>query len=63
MKFLLWMKGLFEDKDGNPSSKRIQAFILLGVGIAIAFKTSDPIITSVIFGAALGLQGVTAFQK
>ena len=63
MSFLVWLKRLFEDTTGLPSSKRIQAFILLIVGIVIAFTAKDVPLTSVFFGAALALQGITAFQK
>jgi hypothetical protein len=58
-----WIRKIFEDGDGIPSSKRIQSYILTAFALIVAVTVKDPIITGVILGAALGLQGITAFQR
>lgn len=63
MKFFIWIKGLFEEKDGTPSSKRVQSFLLFILAAVMVFTVGDPVLVGIVFGAALGLQGVTSFQR
>ena len=58
-----WIKRLFEDAAGVPSSKRIQSFGLLTVAVIMALKGCEVALVGVLLGAALALQGITAFQK
>ena len=61
--FFGWIKRMLEDKDHNPSSKRVQSFGLLIFGCILVACKYDWQICTVVFGAALGLQGVTSFQR
>lgn len=58
-----WLRKILEDANGNPSSKRIQAFFLIGIAVYIAIKIKDPVITGAFLTAALALQGITAAQR
>jgi hypothetical protein len=59
----IWLRRVLEDAEGVPSSKRIQSFILIAGALVVAFVMKDPVVTGVLLGAALGLQGITAFQR
>jgi hypothetical protein len=59
----VWIRRVLEDADGTPSSKRVQSFGLIIFGCFLAANHYDVNILIVIFGAALGLQGITAFQR
>ena len=58
-----WIIMILEDKDGLPSSKRIQSFLLFAFGFFLAIKGMDWQIVALTFGAALGLQGVSSWTK
>lgn len=58
-----WILEILETNDGVPSSKRIQSFLLFGFGIWLAFNGVDWQLIAVVFGAALGLQGVSSWTK
>ena len=58
-----WLIGIFEDANGVPSSKRIQSFFLFAFGLVLAMSGLDWQIVAVVFGAALGLQGVSSWTK
>lgn len=59
----MWFRKLFEDKDGLPSSKRVQSFLLFALGLVLVFMHYPFDLCALTFGAALGLQGVTSFQR
>ena len=61
--FFGWIRRMLEDGDGVPSSKRVQSWFLILFGCVLALTGYEWNIVGVCFGAGLGLQGVTAFQR
>lgn len=58
-----WLRKLFEDTNGVPSSKRVMSGVLFLVAMFALFKGVDLGQFIAILSAALALQGVTAWQK
>ena len=58
-----WLIAILEDVNGVPSSKRIQSFGLIIFGCILAAASYDFNVVALCFGAGIGLQGVTAFQR
>jgi len=58
-----WLVRVLQDRDGLPSSKRLQSFFLIVFACILAWEKYDIAIVSVVLGSGLTLQGVTAFQR
>lgn len=58
-----WLRKLFEDANGLPSSKRVMSGLLFLVAMIALFKGAEIGQFIAILSAALALQGVTALQK
>ena len=58
-----WLRKLFEDPNGVPSSKRIMSAVLFGVAVKAVFSDVEIGQVITLFSAALALQGVTVWQK
>ena len=58
------MKQIFQDKDGNLSSKRVFGAIVIGLAcIYTAIGIGDPELVKVMFGGGFLAVGITAFEK
>lgn len=57
-----WIKELFST-EGEVSSKRLLAFMLIVAGIIYAFVKSDPVMCGVLIGAGTAILGVQAITK
>jgi len=57
-----FFKSLFSS-EGEVSSKRVLAFMLIIAGIIYAFIKSDPVMCSILIGAGTTLLGVMAITK
>jgi hypothetical protein len=60
---LLWIRRIFEDAEGLPSSKRVFGAFLVVSGTIYLFKSGDAVTGGVILGAGLGMFGVSAWGK
>lgn len=58
-----WIVGVFEEKDGTPSSKRIFGAFLVVAGVILAFGDGDTMTVGVLLGAGLGMFGVSSWSK
>jgi hypothetical protein len=54
---------LFSGPQGEISSKRVLAFLLIISGIVYAFLKSDPTMCGILIGSGVGLLGVMAVSK
>lgn len=58
------IKEIFQDKDGNLSSKRVGGFLSFLLGALFnAFSLGDPSTNQVLIYAGMAAIGVTAFEK
>lgn len=60
---LVWLRRIFEDADGLPSSKRVFGAFLVIAGTIYLMKSGDAVTGGVILGAGLGMFGVSAWGK
>jgi len=58
-----WFVSIFEESPGVASSKRIQSTVLIVIALIVALTVKDVAMVIAFLGAALGLQGITAFQR
>lgn len=61
--FCAWIRRVFEEKDGTPSSKRIFGAFLIITGVIYAIKDGDPLTVGILLGAGLGMFGVSSWSK
>jgi hypothetical protein len=58
------MKQIFQDKDGNLSSKRIAGIVVLIVAVVFTgFNIGNPDLINTMFIGAFAAVGITAFEK
>ena len=57
-----WIRKLFEDANGVPSSKRVMSGVLFCVALVALFRGVELGQFIAVLSAALALQGVTAWQ-
>lgn len=58
-----WVRRIFEDSDGLPSSKRVAGLGLIVTGAVYLIASGDPVGAGVLIGAGLGALGVSSWKS